>query len=57
MKLGWDVMVQQAQTRQTTLLLEIPLELLFAVLPLMGLMMFIRTLLLMHDDLREARRS
>jgi C4-dicarboxylate transporter, DctQ subunit len=55
--LGWKVMLQQAETNQTTLLLEIPLELLFAVMPLMGLMMFVRTLLLMHGDVRQLRRT
>jgi TRAP-type C4-dicarboxylate transport system permease small subunit len=57
MVLGWKVVLQQAETRQSTLLLEIPLELLFAIMPLMGFMMFIRTLLVMRDDVRQLRQS
>jgi TRAP-type C4-dicarboxylate transport system permease small subunit len=57
MVLGWKVVVQQAETQQSTLLLEIPLELLFAIMPLMGFMMFLRTLLVMRDDIRELRRN
>jgi TRAP-type C4-dicarboxylate transport system permease small subunit len=57
MALGWKVVLQQAETKQSTLLLEIPLELLFAVMPLMGLMMFLRTLLVMREDIRQWRQS
>ncbi len=57
MFLGWEVMLQQAQTRQTTLILEIPLEALFAVMPLMGLMMLLRTLLAIREDILQLRRG
>ena len=47
---GWKLVLMQAATSQVTILLEIPLELLYSVLPIMGIMMFIRTLMVMHQD-------
>jgi len=47
---GWRLVVMQAATKQYTIIMEIPLELLYAILPMMGVMMFIRTLMVMHQD-------
>ena len=47
---GWKLVKMQAATKQYTIIMEIPLELLYAVLPLMGFMMFIRTIMVMHQD-------
>jgi C4-dicarboxylate transporter DctQ subunit len=47
---GWKLVLMQAATSQTTILLQIPLELLYSVLPIMGIMMFIRTLMVMQQD-------
>lgn len=57
MVLGWQVVVQQAETRQSTLILEIPLEALFAVMPLMGLMMLLRTFLAIREDILQLKRG
>jgi C4-dicarboxylate transporter, DctQ subunit len=47
---GWKLVLMQIATSQVTILLEIPLELLYSVLPIMGIMMFIRTVMVMHQD-------
>ena len=53
--LGWDMAVMQAQTSQKTIIMEIPLVILYGILPLMGAMMFARTIQLMYKDLQEFR--
>ncbi|MCA1989560.1 MAG: TRAP transporter small permease [Desulfarculus sp.] len=53
--LGSEMAAQQAQTEQKTILLEIPLVVLYAILPLMGAMMGIRTIQNMWKDYHEAR--
>jgi len=45
----------QVVSGQKTLILEIPTAYLYAVLPLMGLLMFIRTLMIMGEDLQTFR--
>lgn len=57
MVLGWQVVLQQAATKQSTLILEIPLEALFAVMPLMGFMMLLRTVLAIREDFLQLKRS
>ncbi|MFH1060917.1 MAG: TRAP transporter small permease [Pseudomonadota bacterium] len=52
--LGWQMAVLQAQTLQKTIILEIPLVVLYAILPLMGAMMFVRTIQNMWKDYQEA---
>ncbi|MCK4379379.1 MAG: TRAP transporter small permease [Deltaproteobacteria bacterium] len=49
-KLGWGMAVLQVVTHQKTIILQIPLVFLYAILPLMGIMMFIRTLQVMWED-------
>ncbi len=47
---GWQMAAMQARTFQKTLILQIPLVYLYAILPLTGLLMFIRTLQVLHQD-------
>ena len=49
-KLGWEMAALQVSTHQQTIILHIPLVVLYAVLPLMGIMMFIRTLQVIWED-------
>lgn len=48
---------QQALTNQKTIILELPLVYLYCVLPLMGGMMFIRTLQNIWIDYKDSRRD
>jgi C4-dicarboxylate transporter DctQ subunit len=50
---GWQMAAMQARTFQKTLILQIPLVYLYAILPLTGLLMFIRTLQVMYQDFRQ----
>lgn len=54
---GWKMALMQAATQQTTILLQIPLEYLYAILPIMGIMMFIRTLMLMYQDYQQIQKE
>jgi len=54
---GWKLVLMQAATSQVTILLEIPLELLYSVLPIMGIMMFIRTLMVMQQDWQSWQKT
>jgi TRAP-type C4-dicarboxylate transport system permease small subunit len=53
--LGIAKVQQQAATFQKTIILEIPLELVFAILPLMGIMMGIRTIQNMVLDYQQIK--
>ena len=50
---GWRLAVMQVATNQKTVILEIPYVFIFAFLPLMGAMMFIRTIQVLYQDIRE----
>jgi TRAP-type C4-dicarboxylate transport system permease small subunit len=52
---GWKMAALQAATHQKTIIMQIPLVYLFAILPLMGGMMFIRTIQVMYQDIVEQR--
>jgi len=52
---GWLMAVLQVTTHQKTIILKIPLVYLYAILPLMGGMMFIRTIQVMYEDFTKAR--
>ena len=52
---GWKMAVLQTSTHQKTIIMEIPLEWLYAILPIMGVMMFIRTLQVIYLDIQELR--
>lgn len=47
---GWQMAALQARTFQKTLILQIPLVYLYAILPLTGVLMFIRTLQVIYQD-------
>ncbi len=53
---GYLLVNLQVLSRQKTLILEIPTAVLYGILPLMGVMMFIRTLIVMSEDF-QARRA
>lgn len=48
---GWEMAAMQARTFQKTVILQIPLVYLYAILPLTGMIMFVRTLLIIHQDI------
>ena len=48
--LGWQMAALQVETHQSTIILGIPLVYLYAILPLMGGMMFIRTIIAIWED-------
>ncbi len=54
---GWLMAVLQVETHQKTVILQIPLVYLYAILPLMGGMMFIRTIQVVYDDIVEIHAS
>jgi TRAP-type C4-dicarboxylate transport system permease small subunit len=45
----------QLRTEQKTIIMEIPLVYLYAILPVMGTMIFIRTIQVMYQDYSELR--
>jgi C4-dicarboxylate transporter, DctQ subunit len=52
---GWLMMVLQYRTQQKTIIMEIPLVILYAILPLMGVMMLIRSIQVIYQDVAEQR--
>jgi len=53
---GWDMAALQVATHQKTIILEIPLVYLYAVLPTMGVMMVFRLIQVMYEDVQELRK-
>ena len=53
--LGWKLAALQVQTMQKTIILQIPLVYIFAILPLMGGMMLIRILQIFYEDIVALR--
>ena len=47
---GWQIAALQATTNQKTIILQIPLVYLYALMPLMGGMMILRTIQVMYQD-------
>lgn len=47
---GWKMAAMQAMTNQKTIIMEIPLVYLYAILPLMGVTMLMRIILVMRQD-------
>jgi TRAP-type C4-dicarboxylate transport system permease small subunit len=47
---GWDMAVRQVVTNQKTIILQIPMVYLYAILPLMGILMLIRTIQVLYWD-------
>jgi len=54
---GWLMAALQVRTAQKTIIMQIPLVYLYAILPLMGTMMLIRTIQVMHQDYTEQREK
>jgi len=52
---GWLMMMLQYRTHQKTIIMEIPLVVLYAILPLMGVMMLIRSIQVIYQDATEQR--
>jgi len=52
---GWLMAALQVRTHQKTIIMEIPLAYLYAILPIMGTMMLIRTIQVIHKDFTEQR--
>ncbi len=54
---GWKMAALQYSTHQQTIIMQIPLVYLYAILPVMGVTMFIRTIQVMHTDFHEYRAA
>jgi C4-dicarboxylate transporter, DctQ subunit len=52
---GWVMALMQIKTHQKTIILQIPLVYLYAILPLTGSMMLIRTIQVIHNDVKQVR--
>jgi C4-dicarboxylate transporter DctQ subunit len=52
---GWQMAAMQARTFQKTLILQIPLVYLYAILPLTGFLMLVRTLQVIYQDLTASQ--
>lgn len=52
---GLLMMMLQYRTHQKTIIMEIPLVILYAILPLMGVMMLIRSIQVIYQDVSEQR--
>ena len=52
---GWLMMALQHRTHQKTIIMEIPLVFLYAILPLMGVMMLIRAIQVVYQDISAQR--
>jgi TRAP-type C4-dicarboxylate transport system permease small subunit len=52
---GWLMVLLQHRTQQKTIIMEIPLVILYAILPLMGIMMLIRSIQVIYQDITEQR--
>jgi TRAP-type C4-dicarboxylate transport system permease small subunit len=50
---GWELAAMQVATHQKTIILQIPLVYIFAILPLMGALMAIRTIQVIYQDTLE----
>jgi len=54
---GWLMAAMQVRTNQKTIIMEIPYVYLYAVLPLMGVMMLIRVVQVFYQDIKELRTA
>ena len=52
---GWQMAAMQARTFQKTVIMQIPLVYLYAILPLTGVLMFIRTVQVIYQDYTSAK--
>ena len=54
---GWQMAAMQARTFQKTLILKIPLVYLYAILPLTGILMLMRTLYVIYQDFSQFKAN
>ncbi len=54
---GWLMVALQNRTHQKTIIMQIPLAYLYSMLPLMGALMFIRTLQVVYQDVMELKHK
>jgi TRAP-type C4-dicarboxylate transport system permease small subunit len=54
---GWKMAAMQAMTQQKTIILDIPLVYLYALLPIMGTTMILRAIQVMYQDVNELRTA
>lgn len=54
---GWKMAALQVMTNQKTIIMEIPLVYLYAILPLMGTTMLIRTIQVIYQDVNDLRKA
>ena len=54
-KYGFQMVVQQYQTHQYTIILQIPIYLLYLILPIMGILMLIRVLQVLYEDITKKK--
>ena len=52
---GWRMALMQFRTHQKTIIMQIPLVYLYAILPLMGTLMLIRILQVFYEDISALR--
>lgn len=50
---GWQMAELQLRTFQKTIIMQIPLVYLYSILPMMGVMMFIRTIQVVYRDIHK----
>ena len=50
---GWLIAALQVKTHQKTIIMQIPLVYLYAILPLMGVLMLIRVIQVFYEDIQE----
>lgn len=50
---GWLIAALQVRTQQKTIIMQIPLVYLYAILPLMGVLMLIRVIHVFYQDIQE----
>jgi TRAP-type C4-dicarboxylate transport system permease small subunit len=50
---GWLMAALQVKTQQKTIIMQIPLVYLYAILPLMGVLMLIRVIQVFYEDIQE----
>ena len=54
---GWKMAALQVMTNQKTIILQIPLVYLYAIIPVMGTTILLRTIQVMYQDITEGRAA
>ncbi len=54
---GYTMTLLQYTTHQKTIIMEIPLVIVYAIMPLMGIMTLIRTIKVLADDVKNLRKK